>query len=470
MTGLNASLYIGRDALMAQQLAISVTGQNIANVNTTGYSRQHVILENKVIESSRGPIGAGVTDKGIVRSYDQFLNVSIQQETQQKGTWTAENQSMQQVQIIFDEASGDGLSQHMSKFWNSWQDLTLNPSGYAERKALVTASQDMASNFKEKYQSLDQVQSDMDGRITAATGEINTLASNISDLNDKIVQMEMNGSTANDFRDQRDVLINQLAEKINFTTKEDSQGRVTITLGDGNDLVGSSPFGKLTTSKNAATGFNDIAWDTGSGAPVVIDAKNITAGNLSGWLDVRDTLVPAYKDQLDKLAGQIIDQVNALHAAGQGLDGTGSPTGNDFFSGSSASTIQVNQTILDDVNKIAAAGGTVAAGLIKGDNSQAVKIAGLQNTLTMTGGSTTFGTFYNTLVARVGSDVQNASMNLTHHTATVDQLVNYRESVSGVSLDEEMVNLVKFQQGYSAAAKLVDTVKQMMDTVINMVQ
>jgi flagellar hook-associated protein 1 len=374
------------------------------------------------------------------------------------------------VEIIFDEASGDGLSQHMSKFWNAWQDLTLNPSGYAERKALLTASEDLASNFQEKYHYLDQIQNDMDGRITAATDEINTLASNISDLNDKIVKMELNGSSANDFRDQRDVLINQLSEKINFTAKEDSQGRVTLTLGDGHDLVGSPPFGKLTTAVNATSGYKDIVWDS---APATSINDNITAGNLSGWMNVRDSLVPGYKDQLDTLAGQIIDEVNAVHAAGQGLDGTGSPSGITFFSVKSAkpaSTMQVNPDIIADINKIATAGGTVLPGLIRGDNTQAVAMAGLQNTLTMDGSSATFDTFYNTLVSRVGSDVQNASMNLEHHTATVALMENYRESVSGVSLDEEMVNLVKFQQGYSAAAKLIDTVSQMMDTVINMVR
>jgi flagellar hook-associated protein 1 FlgK len=465
MVGLNSALYIGRDALMAHQLAISVTGQNIANVNTTGYSRQRVILESKVINSAQGPIGAGVIDKGIVRSYDQFLNAHIQEEIQQKGIWQAESQSMQQVEIVFDEASGDGLSQHMSNFWNAWQDLTLNPSGYAERKALVTASEDLASNFQEKYQDLDQIQIDLDGRITAATGEINTLASSISDLNDKIVQMELNGSSANEFRDQRDVLINQLSEKINFTTREDSQGRVTLTLGDDHDLVGNPPFGKLKTVTNVDTKFKDLEWDSLSGT-TPIDNINISAGNLSGWMNVRDSLVPGYKDQLNALAKQIIDQVNAVHKTGKGLDVP--LTKNDFFSGDSASTIQVNPDITADVNKIAAAG-DVSSELIKGDNTNALEMAKLQNNLTMDGSSATFDTFFNTLISRVGSDVKNASMNLEHHTATVEQMENYRESVSGVSLDEEMVNLVKFQQGYSAAAKVIDTVKQMMDTVINMV-
>jgi len=253
MMGLNSALYIGRDALMTSQLAMSVTGQNIANVNTTGYSRQRVDLESKVIVTSDGPMGAGVIDQGIVRIYDQFLNANIQGEIQEKGRWQAENQSMQQVEIIFDESSGDGLSQHMSQFWNAWQDLTLNPSGYAERKSLVTASEDMASNFQEKYQYLDQVQSDMDDRIIATTDEINNLASQISDLNDKIVTLEINGASANDFRDQRDVLINQLSEKINLSTAEDSVGRVTITLGDGNELVGNSTSRQLTTVVNTTS-------------------------------------------------------------------------------------------------------------------------------------------------------------------------------------------------------------------------
>jgi flagellar hook-associated protein 1 FlgK len=463
MIGLNSSLYIARDALMTQQLAISVTGQNIANVNTTGYSRQRVNLESKVIVTSDGPMGAGVIDQGVVRIYDQFLNVNIQGEIQQKGRWQAENQSMQQVEIIFDESSEDGLSQHMSQFWNSWQDLTLNPSGYAERKSLVTASEDMASNFQEKYQYLDQVQADMDDRIIATTDEINNLASQISDLNDKIVKLEINGASANDFRDQRDVLINQLSEKINLSTAEDSDGRVTITLGDGgvgNELVGNSPARQLTTVENTTSGYLDVAWaDT---AEVI----SITDGNIRGWMNVRDTLVPEYKDQLDFLAGQIIDRVNAVHAAGQGLDGS---IGNDFFIGESASTIAVNPDIVDNVNLIAAASGSVSPELIRGDNSQALAIAGLQNNLTMDSGSATFDTYYNSLVSRVGSDVLNASSNLEHHTLTVDQMENYRESISGVSLDEEMVNLVKYQQGYSAAAKLIDTVRQMMDTVIGLV-
>ena len=461
MVTINSALYTGRDALMTQQLAISVTGQNIANVNTSGYSRQRVNLESTVILSSEGPVGTGVKATGIERIYDQFLNARINEEIQEKGRWDAQNQALQQTEIIFDESSADGLSQHMNLFWNSWQDLTLTPSGYAERKALVTSSEDLVSNFHEKYDYLNQIQEDMDGSITTAVDEVNSLASQISNLNDKIVEMEMNGATANDFRDQRDVLMKQLSEKINFSASEDSAGRITLTLGDGNALVGTPAFGKLTTAVNAA-GYKDVVWDS---APSTSINASISSGNLKGWMEVRDTLIPEYKDKLDSLAQQIIQEVNTLHAAGQGLDGS---TANDFFSGNSASTIQVNPDILGDVNKIAAAG-AVSSDLIKGDNTQALAIAELQNKLTMDGNTATFDTYFNALISSAGSDVRNAALNLEHHTLTVEEMDNYRESVSGVSLDEEMVNLIKFQQGYSAAAKLVDTVKQMMDTVINMV-
>jgi flagellar hook-associated protein 1 FlgK len=461
MVTINSALNLGRDALLTHQLALSVTGQNIANVNTPGYSRQRVNLESTVILSSAGPVGTGVKAKGVERIYDQFLNAHINEEIQQKGRWEAQNQSLHQTEIIFDQSSGDGLSQHMSLFWNSWQDLTLIPSGYSERKTLLTSSEDMASNFHEKFAYLDQVQKDMDGTIMTELDEINSLASQISNLNDKIVKMEMSGSAANDFRDQRDMLMHQLSESINFSASEDSAGRVMLTLGDGNSLVGYPPFGKLTTAANAS-GYKDIVWDS---APSMSINESISSGKLKGWMEVRDSIIPEYKARLDTLARQMIQEVNTIHAAGQGLDGS---TGYDFFIGDSASTIEVNPDVFGDINKIAAAG-AVSPGLIKGDNTQAIAIAGLQNKLTMDGNSATFDRYFNALISRAGSDVRNASLNLDHHTMTVEEMYNYRESVSGVSLDEEMVNLVKFQHGYSASAKLVDTVKQMMDTVINMV-
>ena len=168
-----------------------------------------------------------------------------------------------------------------------------------------------------------------------------------------------------------------------------------------------------------------------------------------------------YKTSLDNLASSMITEVNNLHTGGFDLN---SVAGVNFFTGSLASDISVNPVIAGDVNLIAASG-TGAPG----DNSNAIAIANLQNSLLMSGGTSTYDDFYNSLVSDVGIAVRSAQVNYDHQTAMVSSLDNYRESIAGVSLDEEMVNLVKFQHAYDAAAKLISAVDEMMDTVMNMV-
>lgn len=462
MVTINTSLYIGSSALMAQQMAISTTGQNIANVNTPGYTRQRVNLVSTAIPSPLGPFGTGVDATGVVRIYDQFLNASLNGDIQQKNAWDGRSQLLTQVETIFTDTTETGLSQSLSKFWNAWQDLANNPSGYAERKAVADAGQNLAQTFQTDYNALNQIQDDADVRIDAAVGEINTLADQIGSLNDSIVRMERYGQNANDLRDQRDQLLNQLSEKIDFTYSENAEGRVTVTLGDNKELVGDASVNELAVATDASGQANVVWKDDAAGTPIPV-----SGGNLQGYLDVRNTMVPGYKDTLDTLASNLIDRVNTLHSAGTGLDES---TGLDFFSGDSADTIAVNSAITGDVNQIAAAGPSTASDLVGGDNSQAVRIYQLQNTKITGVNGQTFDTYYNALVSKVGTDSATASSNLTQQTSIVAQMTNLRESISGVSTDEEMANLIQYQHGYAAAAKLIDTVSQMMDTVINMVR
>ncbi len=461
MTTINSALYIGRDALIAHQAGINVAGHNIANVNTHGYSRQNVKLENTAIATLRGSIGTGVRVREIERSHDRFLNNRINYEIHHKNRWQAQSHALRQTEILFDESSSYGLSSQMNQFWTSWQDLSLNPSGYAERKTLITQSQIMTASIRDKYRNLTQIQKDMDKNLVASVEDINSLAVRIADLNDKIALIEIGGSNSNDFRDQRDALVSQLAQKIDFTASDDSEGRLIIKLGDGNTLVGSPIWGKLITTQNSL-GFHDLAWDSDPLSPI---NSSVSGGSIKGWIDVRDLHVPDYKEHIDKLAVNMMNAVNAVHSAGFGLDGS---TENVFFTGTSAIDIAVNPEIVENVSKIAAADQDLPE-LIRGNNLLAIDISMLQNKLTMDGNAASFSTYYHALVSGVGEDVKNAEVNFEHKTTVVDQLNNLQESVSGVSLDEEMISLIKFQHGYSASAKLIDTVKQMMDTVINMV-
>jgi len=460
MSNILGLLDIGRGALLAHQKAISITGHNIANVNTPGYSRQRVNLATSLgLTSASGQMGAGVRVSDIQRIYDQFLGSQINTESYNLGKWEAQKSSLERVEIIFDETTGFGLNQAMGDFWNAWQDLANNPEGHTERQVLVAESEIMAETFNKISSDLNQQQNDIDSSIEGAVIEINTIAGQISDLNIKISDIEKSGQSANDLRDERDLLLKELSSMIDISSFEGDDGQVTVLVGNGRPLV-QPPYSLSLSTVTNASGHEDVVWVDRDGNSVDI-TNDISGGKLKGWLEVRDVKIEDYKTRLDDLASSIITEVNNLHTAGFDLNGA---AGGAFFTGTSASDIAVDTNIINDVNLIAASG-TGAPG----DNSNSIAIVNLQNGLLMSGGTATYDDFYNSLVSDVGIDAQSAQMNYDHQTAMASSLDNYRESISGVSLDEEMVNLVKFQHAYDAAAKLISAVDEMMNTVMNMV-
>ena len=462
MSNIIGLLDLGRGALLAHQKAISITGHNIANVNTPGYSRQRVNLAtNPGLTSSPGQMGAGVRASDIQRIYDQFLGSQINTESYNLGKWEAQKSSLERVEIIFDETTGFGLNQAMGDFFNAWQDLANNPAGHTERQVLVTKSEVMSETFNKLSSDLNQLQNDLDSSIEGVVIEINTIAGQISDLNIKISDIEKSGQNANDLRDKRNLYLKELSSMIDISSFEDSDGQVTVLVGSGKPLV-QPPYALSLSTVTNASGHEDVVWVDRDGNTLDI-TNDISGGKLKGWLETRDVAIEDYKTKLDDLASSIITEVNNLHTAGFDLNGV---AGLNFFTGSLASDISVNPVIAGDVNLIAASGTALG---VPGDNSNAIAIANLQNGLLMSGGTATYDDFYNSLVSNVGTAVQSAQMNYDHQTAMVSSLDNYRESISGVSLDEEMVNLVKFQHAYDAAAKLISAVDEMMNTVMNMV-
>jgi flagellar hook-associated protein 1 FlgK len=455
-------LHIGKSALLTQQKAIDVTGHNIANVNTPGYSRQRVNMETREpIASQPGMMGTGVRAKEIQRIHDRLLGIQINNENQNLGRWESQKSSLERVEMIFDESTGYGLNQAMSEFWNAWHDVANDPSGEAARTVLVGKSERMAETFRQIDENLRQLQQDMDVTIKGTVEEINLISEEIADLNQKIMEAEATQQSTNDYRDKRDLLLTELSTLIDFNSFENSEGKVTVLTAGGRPLVENVSSWRLSTETNIS-GLQDVVWLDSEGNSVDITGS-IAGGKLKGWLETRDVYIPDYLNKLDTLAGAIIAEVNALHAGGAGLDGS---TGNAFFAGTSASDIAVEVSIASDVTLIAAAAN--AAG-VPGDNANALAIADLQNALTLSGNTATFDEFYNALVSGVGNETHKAATYLDHQTATVSQLGNFRESIAGVSLDEEMVNLVKFQHAYDAAAKLITTVDELLGTLISMV-
>ncbi|MFP3911508.1 MAG: flagellar hook-associated protein FlgK [Desulfobacteraceae bacterium] len=463
MASIYGVLDVGRQGLLVQQEAINVTAHNISNANTPGYTRQRLITETTTpITTKSGQMGTGVRAGGIERAYDRYLTQQISDETEIRGKWEAAKEGLERVELVFNEASGSGLQESMGAFWNAWQDLANNPSGQTERQMLVGAAENMAYNFQQAYNDLAAVQDELNTNISQAVSQINVKAEEIAELNRQIIHIEAGGDTANDHRDKRDLRVKELSEMIDISASEQDNGSVTITLGAGGTLVEVSDTYELSTVSNPSSGFSDVVWaDDPTETPINDD---ISGGKLRGWLDVRDVTIEGYKSDMDSLVISISDEVNDLHSGGYGLDGS---TGNDFFTGAlEDNDFEMNSDLSDDINKIAASG--TAAG-VPGDNSNAVAIADLQHSLTMSSNTATFDDYYNSIVSSVGFDVQAATSSYTNRDAMISSLENYRESISGVSLDEEMINMIQQESAYQAAAKLISNVDEMLQTLMAIV-
>ena len=463
MSDINGILDIAGQALITQQQAISVTSHNIANVNTPGYSRQQLVMSTNVPSDSEiGPMGNGVSADSIRRIYDRFLNSQINNECQELGRWDAQKKAVETLEMIFNETYGSGLNEAMSEFWNAWQALTNNPAGTTERQVLVTRGQFLATTFNKVDSDLTRSQQDLDRTIQGTIAEINRLAQQLADLNDKIVASETGTRTANDYRDKRDLALKELSELIDIEAFEDANGAVTVLVGNGQPLVSGTATWQLSTETNAS-GLQEVVWVDDAGGTMNING-DIFGGKIKGWLDTRDVVVADYMNRLDTLAQTLMTEVNNLHQSGFALDQS---AGEVFFDGTgTAGDIEVNANIVGNIGLIAAATDPLT---VPGDNRNAIAIANLQHQLVMSGNTATFNEYYRTLVSDVGNEVLKSDSYYTHQSEMVAYLDNYRESVSGVSLDEEMINLIKFQNAYAAAAKLVSTADELLQTVIQMV-
>jgi flagellar hook-associated protein 1 FlgK len=456
-------LDLGKSALRTHQSALHVTGQNIANVNTPGYSRQRAILQtNPPLSETPGQLGTGVSAAAFQRIVDPFVAGHIRGEQQALGQWQARRSALERAEMVFDDTRGYALSDAMNQFWNAWQDLSNRPEGTVERVALLSRSEYLAETIHRMAADLSRQQVDLDQQIAGLITSVNEKLEQVHGLNREIGAIEAGPQNANDLRDRRDQILAELSQSIAIDTFEDPQGRVTVFTGNGRPLVDPGGIRQMGTQPGAG-GRLDVVWIGADGTAVDI-TNEIGGGRIRGWLDVRDTFLEDYRQRLDDLAGGLISEVNGRHAGGFDLN---ADPGEDFFSGTGAMDISVNPVLLSDADRVAAAASPTG---VPGDGANAVAIAGLQQAFIMNGGTTTAADFYQALVTDVGTAVQTAGNRAEHHDLVSRSLNSYRESISGVSLDEEMLNLVKFQHAFEAAAKLVTTVDEMFSTVMDMLR
>lgn len=481
--GLGAAMEIGKAGLKIYQVATQVISENIANVNTPGYSRQRAILESAPPTTHNGfPLGSGVRISVVERYYDSLLQKQLVNAGTASGYDSAKLDVLQQVEPIFNEVALDGLGASMDDFFNSWQDLSTNPGGTAERQVVLSKTQIMLDQFHYVDRSLNAAITAQEESIVPQVDDINRIIKDISVWNAQIEKTEQIYGNANEMRDQRDYAVRTLAEQIGVKYTENADGTTDIFVTDNSAgpptvdyyLVKGSEYGQLNAVGTPAAvtvtdylGATSNALDPTAATPFY--SSDTSGGQLWATLKLRDEIIPGYLAQVDELARQLVTEVNTQHRAGFNLQ-TPQVDNVNFFdpAGTTSATIELNITTPDQV----AAADAVN---VPGNNVVALNIAQLANkSITFTVGASTFNgnfsTFYGSVIAQVGLDVQSAQTVVDQDAAFVKQLSTLRESQSGVSLDEELASLIEYQRAYQASAKLITTAGEMLDTVINMMR
>jgi flagellar hook-associated protein 1 FlgK len=438
--------------ILAQQAAIDTTGHNISNANTTGFTRQEAVLEASpaytypaVSNLGGGQIGSGVDVTQYKRVRDDFIDIQLRAQTMRKGYAAATDDGLNQVQLALAEPGDNGLNSLLGKYWSAWQDVANAPENVATRQALAQNAQSLATGFNSLASQLSTIQTQTAANVQSTVAEVNAIGKQIASLTQSIVDQQTNGNQPNDLKDQRDVLIDRLSQLANVSVTQGSLGSITVNVG-GTAFVTGSTADTLLESGGVFTMQTSTATAT------------ITSGKLNGLVALRDTTIPGYQAQLDTIAAALIGATNAQHALGYDLSGS---AGGTFFSGANASTIAVDPAIMGNVSLIAASSISGQTG----NSTNALALASLRTAALV--GPATVDTAYSTLVTQIGSDAQDASRTLANASALSDSLENRRQSVSGVSLDEEMANLTRYQRGFQASARALNAMDEMVDILIN---
>jgi flagellar hook-associated protein 1 len=454
MSSLFGTLAIATGALAAEQGAMDTTTNNVANANTPGYSRlRPVLTESDPVVLGSVTYGTGVTLQKLESLRDPILQLRIQEETQQQGQLNASVTALQQTQVQFNGNSGD-IGSQISNFFSSLQQLSTDPTNLSLRQGVLTAAGNLAAAFNKTANSVTQQQSSLNLNVGQDVTQVNTLTSQIAQLNGQISSLQNVNHDASAFIDQRDVAIGKLSTLIDVSQIRSDGNGVTLTTSNGTALVAGNQSFTLTTQPDVS-GLQHIF------AQGVDITGKLTAGDLAGLLQVRDQSLPGLLSSLDTLAAGV---ANALNTANKtGFDLNGNPGGNLFVpppvSGQGAAS-SLAVAIADPALIAASSDGTA------GSNGNLAVLAAVHDQ-PVAGGQTP-NVYYSTIVFGVGNAVSNSVAELRSSQLILNQLQDQRGSISGVSLDEEAGNMVQYQRAYDAAAHVVTTINEMLKTVINM--
>ncbi|MBO1265348.1 flagellar hook-associated protein FlgK [Proteiniclasticum sp. SCR006] len=521
MSGLFGSFNVAVKGLNASQTALHTTGHNISNAGTEGFNRQRVEIkaDTPYNLAGVGQLGTGVRIQSVVRVVDEFVDLQIRNENSIFSQFEAQYDTIGQIEMVFNEPSDTGLNFAMGEMFNAWQELSKNPESLNAKSIVVEKSKAFADSLNHMASRADQLKGDVVGNIGKNVFDVNSLVTQLNGVNEQIANIQIKGQSPNDLMDTRDQILKDLSGAADIETTFDKWGRASVSIAgqqvtriNGEGMSGqdnttilsnvsavekngdvytvevqiggnTSKVEKITMTKDEVQNFQPgtpvfVKMPTDDSAPVLSDlsAANITSGAIGGHVNSIKEIEDRIED-LSKFATGVKYAFNSIHAAGA--------SGEAFFTGDSALDFSVNEKLIEDEGLVNTGKGIESP---DGDGSRALALANLRNvklnlseenlagnniyddetmSFNSKGTTTTMEDAYGDIVIKVGVKTEQASNMMDNQTAVLSQLNNRRESVSGVSIDEEVTNLLKFQRSYEANSRVINTINEMLDTLIN---
>jgi flagellar hook-associated protein 1 FlgK len=468
-------LNMARAGMNAQMAAVQTASQNISNATTVGYSKQRVDLATSYpTVFPYGSVGTGVEIVGVTRARDFLLDANYR--TNASGSSAADTTStaLTQIQSVFGEPSDSGLASSLDAFWSAWSDLSADPTNSAAKSVVRESGNNVANTLNRFASQISQIDQSNREAMNNDIGQVNAIAKQIAKLNDQIISAESNGNQAPDLRDARDNLLDQVTKITGGQVVERASGSAALYVG-----------GRLIVD---GVTVKPLEMTDGQPPTVSYEGSNLPlegiGGSLGAEIDLSANRIPAVLDQLNTLAKGLVQSVNSIHSAGQVFSGTppvGSPAGN-FFDVTvpppaggdprlTALGIRLSSTLADG-SAVATAGATATG---PGDNTTALALAGLRDAavnLTSTAGTAvataTIGDYYTSVVGDLATSTKEAADESTVQNTLTANADIQRQSVSGVSTDEELISIIQHQHAYQAAARLVSVVDEMTQTLIDL--
>jgi flagellar hook-associated protein 1 len=473
MLSLFGTLDMASRAMQAQMTGVDVTGQNLANVSTTGYTRQTVDIQTSPdISTSIGDEGTGANAVAIQQAVNSMLNGQIVTQQSSSGYWSAQQSALQSLQTNLDEflngtastssnstdsTTDTGLAGQLSSLFDDFQAVATSPTSISARQELISQAQTLSSTFNQVDSQFNATRTSLNSSVTNDVSSANQLLTGIAQLNGQISSAEFSGGTPNDLLDEQQQDLQNLAQLTNIQTSTGSNGSVDVSIGGQSLVSGDKVLDTLQTYDASGNGSGQLLVQTAAGG---VDLT-LTGGSIQGTIDTRDGELTTMQNSINTLASSLITQVNSVNSNGYSLTGT---TGTDFFTGTDASNISVNQSLVNDPSLVQASGSATASG----DNTVALQLADLGSATQSNLDGQTFGGSYGETVAALGDALSNANTQVTNQSAVSTMLSTQQSSVSGVNVDQEMTNLMAYQRAYEASAELVTTVNEMMETLNEM--